>query len=178
MNKFGMLLIMLSFVSGAFLTSLDATQMMWQYFIPALLVGFIGLVMVKYHHRKAARADHKLDDDLNTMDKCLHNIVANLQQLYDQKEDLPTFEARFEIDKRFRDDLNQFAEIRDSLRHLFGLQKYADIMSAFAAGERYVNRVWSASTDGYVDEVKTYIEKAFRQFTEAQNKFVEAKTGI
>ena len=37
--------------------------------------------------------------------------------------------------------------------HVFGMQNYADVMSNFAAGERYINRVWSASTDGYVDEV-------------------------
>ena len=61
------------------------------------------------------------------------------------------------------------------MRHLFGLQPYADIMSAFAAGERYINRVWSASTDGYVDEVKMYLTKAHDQFIEAQGKFDKAK---
>jgi len=70
-----------------------------------------------------------------------------------------------------RDDLNIFANARESMQHVFGLQNYADVMSAFAAGERYVNRVWSASTDGYVDEVRTYLARATEQFGEAHSLF-------
>ena len=44
-------------------------------------------------------------------------------------------------------------------------------MSSFAAGERYINRVWSASTDGYVDEVMMYVEKALLQFQHAKEEF-------
>jgi len=78
---------------------------------------------------------------------------------------------RFEIDRRFRDDLFAFADARRSMIVLFGLQAYADIMSAFAAGERYLNRVWSASTDGYVDEVLQTIDRAHEQFVEARRLF-------
>ena len=46
----------------------------------------------------------------------------------------------------------------------FGLQSFADVMNPFAAGERYLNRVWSASTDGYIDEAHTYVTKAREQF--------------
>ena len=176
MKKIGYVLIMLSFLCGSFLTSLDATLVDWRYFIPALIVGFIGLAMVKSEHKKATQSDHKLGDDLHLMDQSLKQIVLNLKQLNAQKEELPTYQARFEIDRLFREDLDNFAEVRNSMRHLFGLQTYADIMSAFAAGERYVNRVWSASTDGYIDEVKLYLSKAHDQFIEAQAKFAAAKT--
>jgi hypothetical protein len=47
------------------------------------------------------------------------------------------------------------------------------VMSAFAAGERYINRVWSASTDGYIDEVRSYLERATQQFGEARSLFEE-----
>ncbi len=53
------------------------------------------------------------------------------------------------------------------------LQGYADVMSAFAAGERYINRVWFASTDGYVDEVRGYLDRATQQFREARALFAE-----
>lgn len=170
----GYLFISLSFLGGSFLTSLDANLVNWQYFLPLLLLGFIGLAMLKSEHKKAAQCSHKLGDDLKLMDACLDRIVENLQELNSNKTDLPTYQARFEIDRRLREDLNNFAEVRDSMRHIFGLRTYADIMSAFAAGERYVNRVWSASTDGYVDEVKAYLNKAFVQFCEAKIKFTEA----
>jgi hypothetical protein len=72
-----------------------------------------------------------------------------------------------------REDLNDFANARESMKHIFGLQNYADVMGAFAAGERYINRVWSASTDGYVDEVHSYLDRATRQIREARVLFVE-----
>jgi len=86
---------------------------------------------------------------------------------------LPVYEARFEIDRLLREDLNDFANARESMKYVFGLQNYADVMSAFAAGERYINRVWSASTDGYVDEVHNYLERATQQFREARSLFAE-----
>lgn len=52
--------------------------------------------------------------------------------------------------------------------HLFGLQTYADIMSNFAAGERYINRVWSASADGYDEEADIYLKKAAVQLTKPE----------
>ncbi|MDZ7770818.1 MAG: hypothetical protein U5K38_18035 [Woeseiaceae bacterium] len=42
-------------------------------------------------------------------------------------------------------------------------------MSEFAAGERYINRVWSASADGYDGEAADYIAKAAHQFRDAQS---------
>jgi hypothetical protein len=101
----------------------------------------------------------------------LRNIQSNLEEICSRKSDLPVYEARFEIDRLFREDLNNFANARESMIHVFGMQNYADVMSAFAAGERYINRVWSASTDGYVDEVHQYLEKARNQFAEAYGLF-------
>ena len=79
------------------------------------------------------------------------------------------------LDRLFRRDLQNFAEARESMIHVFGMQDYADVMSNFAAGERYINRVWSASTDGYVDEVTAYLERARDQFVEAHRHFHELK---
>ena len=96
-----------------------------------------------------------MSGNLQILETSLTNILDNLETLNDDSDTLPVYEARFEIDRLLRDDLNNFANARESMKHVFGLQHYADVMSAFAAGERYINRVWSASTDGYVDEVRS-----------------------
>ena len=62
--------------------------------------------------------------------------------------------------------------------HLFGLQTYADIMSDFATGERYINRVWSASADGYDNEADLYLRKAAVQFDAAKDKLLKAVESI
>jgi hypothetical protein len=38
-----------------------------------------------------------------------------------------------------------------------------------------LNRVWSASADGYIDEVNAYIEKARVQFAESLDKIRRLK---
>jgi len=48
-------------------------------------------------------------------------------------------------------------------------------MSAFAAGERYINIVWFQSTDGDVDEVRHFTdpESAIQQAREARVLFTD-----
>ena len=176
MKKAGYMMIIIAFMGGALMTSLDPRSLPWSGFIPLLVFGFGGLWLVKREHHSAARSDHKLGDDIAEMSLRLERIVDNLESLAAKKNELPTYEARFEIDRLFREDLDAFAEIRESMQHKFGLRQYADIMSAFAAGERYINRVWTASTDGYVDEVIMYLDKAAAQLHEAKEKFNAAKT--
>ena len=114
-----------------------------------------------------ARSDETLASNRASIEDSLDRIVVNLEQLETGKESIPPWELRFEIDRRFRTDLNAFVEARHSLSHIYGLQHYADIMSAFAAGERYLNRVWSSSADGYIEEARTYVGKALEQFEES-----------
>jgi hypothetical protein len=47
-------------------------------------------------------------------------------------------------------------------------------MSQFAAGERYINRVWSASADGYDAEARNYLERAASQFRDARQHLQSA----
>jgi hypothetical protein len=173
MKTTGLLLVVASFLAGSFLCVLDPRLVNWSYLVPVLAVGVVGL----WIHRKAehgeSRADHRLAGNMDTLEKSLDNILANLVALDDRRDELPVYEARFEIDRLFREDLNAFADARESMIHVFGVQDYADVMSNFAAGERYINRVWSASTDGYQDEVRLYLTRARNQFTEARRHFGE-----
>ena len=41
-------------------------------------------------------------------------------------------------------------------------------------GERYINRVWSASADGYDEEAAAYLHKAEKRFAEAQEQLLAA----
>lgn len=173
MKILALILIIASFLAGAFLSVLDPRVVDWMKMIPVLLVGVAGLVVYRRAHHAEARAGDRLAGNIETLESSLAGILANLEVLCGRGEDLPVYEARFEIDRLFREDLNNFAEARESMIHVFGIQNYADVMSNFAAGERYINRVWSASTDGYVDEVREYLERARKQFTEGHRHFRE-----
>ena len=168
-----LLTIMASFLAGAFISVLDPTQVNWSWFLPVIIVGIIALFLYRRAHHGEEKASHKLSGNLQILDTSLENILGNLKTINADSHTLPVYEARFEIDRLLREDLNNFANARESMKHIFGLQNYADVMSAFAAGERYINRVWSASTDGYIDEVRSYLERATQQFGEARALFEE-----
>lgn len=165
--------VILSFLAGAFIAVLDTTLINWSLFIPVLAVGVIALYIFRKAHHGEAKASHRISGNMQTLDTSLANILDNLEKINTDSANLPVYEARFEIDRLLREDLNNFANARETMQHVFGLQAYADVMSAFAAGERYINRVWSASTDGYVDEVHSYLERATQQIREARNLFVK-----
>lgn len=174
MKNLGFALVMVSFLSCAFITSLDPYLVNWMYFVPSLLGGVIGLIMFKRAETAHAKSTEVLEGNRAILTTSLANLVTHINELETRKEDIPTWEMRLEIDKIFRDDLLAFADARKSMIHIYGMQQYADIMSDFAAGERYINRVWSASADGYVDEVLAYVTKARHQFNEAQKKLANA----
>lgn len=174
MKNLAFLLVALSFLGGSFLTSLDKEHVNWMYFVPVLLVGFVAAIMFRKLSHADNKQGHVLQNNKKVLIESMGNILTNLEALNGNKENIPTYEMRFEIDKLFRDDLINFADARESMKHIFGLQHYADIMSSFAAGERYINRVWSASTDGYIDEVMMYVEKSLSQFQHAKEEFDQA----
>ena len=175
MGTIGFILTALGFLGGAFLASLDPSSMRWELFIPCLLLGAGGVYLIKRTSLRHALSDETLASNRAHIEDSLLRIIAGLKELESGKDDMPHWELRFEIDHRFRTDLNRFADARQSLSHMFGLQAYADIMSAFAAGERYLNRVWSASADGYAEEARTYIGRALEQFVDAEAKLHSAQ---
>ena len=169
-KKIGYTMVGLSFLGTAFITSLDELTVDWHLFLPTLVAGILGVIAVKKALQREAHSEGVLTVNLGNIETSINRIVSNLVTLNNEKESIPAYEIRFEIDKKFRADLNLFADSRRSLGHRYGLQPYAEVMSAFAAGERYLNRVWSASADSYVDEVKLYLDKAQEQFIDARDK--------
>ncbi|TCI04494.1 hypothetical protein EZV61_00510 [Corallincola luteus] len=170
----GYMLLIIGALAAAFTTSLDPATLPWGYYAVAMVVGAVGLVMVKRHQHLVAHDPEQLEENLGQLNDALGRIVMEAEQLVDRRHELPVHEYRFEIDRLFRADLNQFAEARYSIRHSCGVQVFADVMSPFAAGERYINRIWSASADGYLEEANTYLVRALEQFREARAKLTAA----
>ena len=172
MKELGYFLLVAGFLGGAFATALDVEQVNWTIFAVAALAGIAGLIMVKRQASAHARSGSVLEVNRNELRDSIHNIVRDIEGLsYGDDEGVT---LRDDIDLKIRNDLRRFADARESMVHLFGLQAYADIMSSFAAGERYINRVWSAAADGYGAEATTYIAKAAKQFADAQSQLTKA----
>ena len=173
MKNIGFFLLAVGFLAGAYATALDVDNVNWQIFIVAAIAAIAGLVMVKRAASAHAQSDEVLELNRGELRDSIANVVRDLGEIVAGKESRGP-ELRDAIDLRLRNDLRRFADARESMVHLFGLQTYADIMSSFAAGERYINRVWSASADGYDEEAETYLAKAAEQFEDAQKQLLAA----
>ena len=171
MKNLGYLLVAIGFLGGAFATSLDVQNVNWMIFTSTAAAAVVGLVIYKMQVGALARSEEVLKTNRVELRESIANVVDDLQEL--NKDNLTRGAVlRDRIDLKLREDLRRFADARQSMVHLFGLQTYADIMSHFAAGDRYINRVWSASADGYDEEADAYLKKAAVQFDEAKQRLL------
>jgi hypothetical protein len=170
MRKIGYLMITVGFLAGSLAAIVDKENVQWGCFAAALAVGVVGVGLVRFGAHREKRVEGKLTEDIQSIETSLSRIVENMNGLNAQKSSINTYDVRHRIDELFPEDLTVFVEARQSIAHTHGLNAYADVMSSFAAGERYLNRVWSASADGYIDEVNTYLDKAQAQFAESLAK--------
>ena len=177
MKNLGYLLITIGFLGGALASVTDEEQVEWGYFAGAVALGVAGVVVVRTSEKQVSTSEGKLAANIETVEGALGSIVENITRLNEEKESINTYDVRHKVDELFVEDIGRFVDARESIGHLYGLSAYGDVMSSFAAGERYLNRVWSASADGYIDEVNAYIDKAREQFVDSLDKIRRLKVG-
>lgn len=177
MKNFGYFLVAAGFLGGAYTTALDVENVNWTWFGATAVAAAIGLFIYKRQVHALARSESVLESNRAELRESIANIVKDLGEINGDGLSKGAV-LRDRIDLKLREDLRRFADARESMVHLFGLQTYADIMSHFAAGERYINRVWSASADGYDDEADAYLKRAGEQFNEAKQQLLKAADGI
>jgi hypothetical protein len=165
-KKIALLLLGCGFLGGAYVTSLDVEEVDWLWFGTAAVLAIAGVILAKRSDRAAATSGELLESNRSELNESLGNIVRDLNRLIDGPA-VKGEALRNWIDEQLRPDLRRFADARESMVHLYGLQAYADIMSEFAAGERYINRVWSTAADGYDEEAGIYLKRASHQFEDA-----------
>jgi len=173
MRQIGLSLIILGFLGGALLAVLDPHTIEWSWFIPCLIVGVIGVVVVQLAIRRDASDTTRTQSNFQILRSSLGTIVSKLDELDAGKASIDVYQLPERIDRLVRADIEDFVGARESIAHACGMQAYADVMSHFAAAERYLNRVWSCSADGYENEAHVFIGRSREQFTEAAAKLAE-----
>ncbi len=163
-------MVTVGFIAAALAAVVDESVVRWLWYIPALGLGVAGVAAVRIDNARHSKTEHHVNSNIETIETCLERISANISRLNTDKHNIDTYDIRHRIDELFTDDLEMFVDARESIAHRYGLSAYGDVMTCFAAGERYLNRVWSASADGYIDEVNVYLDKAQEQFAESLKK--------
>jgi hypothetical protein len=163
----GHLLLWIGFLSGAFLTvrNLEVKEHKWRtihwplYGI-ALGVGVAGVTLLRHARSRDAAQSDKVEANVRILEVSLHQLLERLELLRNQADSFDVFEVHSWIDAQLMPAVGDFVQSREALIHTYGLPAYAEMMTDFSIGERSVHRAWSASADGYVDEVWLCLDRA------------------
>lgn len=168
MKALGYLLVVGGFLAASLAAVQQVEGVPLEGYFGGLIAGIVGVALIRTATRRTARSEDTLSSNIGTLSQSLEGIVERVARLEQEGDETDVYELRHRIDAEFPELLNGFVQARESIGHRFGLNDYAEVMNPFAAGERYLNRVWSASTDGYIDEARTYLTKSREQFEEAR----------
>ena len=167
MKTIGFLMITAGFLLATLVAVQEARPVSWTWYVPMLAIGVIGVFVVRKATHAETQAEDKVAENIGTVHSSLEQVVAKVTKLNAEKANINPYDMRHRIDDEVLSHLDDFVAAREAIGHKYGLQQYADVMSSYAAGERYLNRVWSSSADGYIDEVNTFMDRAEVQFKEA-----------
>jgi hypothetical protein len=145
----------------------------WWHYAASMVVGIAGVVIL----RRARRSHHVTDDhaaaQLSELRGSLDRVAANVERA---RKEFPKWSppqlVRF-LDENCATDFALFADSREVLARRFGLNAFAEVMTQFASGERFVNRAWSAAADGYVEEAANNLDRASQHLAHAQQLIKE-----
>ncbi|MDG2012502.1 MAG: PDZ domain-containing protein, partial [Pirellulaceae bacterium] len=142
----------------------------WFWYLASAAISIVGIVLIRKSKQVTVGQDAKTEADLQQLTTSLSNLIAKTEKLSQEIKDYKPRQIVHYIEDELHDDLRDFADGRDSITVEFGLPVFAEVMTEFAAGERAINRAWSASADGYVEEAETCIARALKLLQLAQNK--------
>jgi hypothetical protein len=139
----------------------------WGWYTFAMCLGIAGVAVLRHAKQQDHADDAQTEAEYSVIQRSLAEVAATVEEMSCQTDHVPSEVVR-RIDDQCAEPLSDFADSRQALVKRFGLGMYAEVMTEFAAAERYINRAWSAAADGYVDEVKASLVRANRHLQEAK----------
>lgn len=170
--------IMVSLISAAKLPISDAN---WPDTLPlytgAVILALGGLLL--WHWSKIPQTDNQaalstLQARSNVME-CLPKLLAKMQELQPQLDHLEGKQIAIQVEILLNTYVLPLVVERKEIIRQFGPYQGVEILVAAAQGERLLNRIWSAASEGYLSEAIDNYPKAFAAFQKAYNQFAKVK---
>jgi len=181
----GQVLLWIGFLGGAFFSVLrleepDAawSTIPWGYYGVSALVGIGGVVLLRLHKAAQAVDGESAGAELTAVRESLSKVSEHVTNLRSNLDNMSCEDVLEYIDEECAPLLAEFADGRMSISNRFGTKRYAEVMTEFASGERYLNRAWSAAADGYVDEVGASVGHANTFLLAAVASLQSASQGV
>ncbi len=139
----------------------------WQWYGLAMAIGLGGVFILRSTSKNQINDAAKNDADYTTIQNSLQALIKGMAKLQSLAEEEKVSQISKTIDDEMAEPFSEFADARQALINRHGLQFFADVMTQFASAERFVNRTWSASVDGYIDEVNKSLDRASKHLANA-----------
>ena len=172
----GHVLLWAGFLAAAFISTRQQDAVEWSWYGVGVAIGVAGIVLLRARAATSGEGKAQAEIQVARLGEILEKIAAGLAELKRKQDSIAVADVRDFIDQRLAPRLREFAESREALSGVHGLEAYVEVMSRFAAAERNLNRAWSASADGYVDEVWACVEQAEGFLKEAANVLGEYRS--
>lgn len=140
----------------------------WVLFIIGFVILMLGVALK--HLGKSQVVLELRGSKMQEIAERLEAIRNELKAINSEKAQLSNEELHEKVEHLTAKTIYQFSLGLNTIKTSLGLKEYNNIMTSFAPGERYLNRVWSATTDGYHEEALNYLERAVPQIEEAHTK--------
>lgn len=141
-------------------------------FIAGLAWAIIGNIIWHRSERKIVLGqleEHKNDTEKSPLGM-LKSTVPAIELLYQKAQTLQGMELCEEVDKVLDQYVHPFTEKRKTFMDILGQAKGAEILLDVAYGERMLNRVWSAASDGYHQEALNSLVESLNNYKKAAGK--------
>ena len=163
MKLFGTIFLYIGTIGG--LIAAARIPPYYEIFWGSLAILIIGILMRRWTGRpKLIESGYS---DFEEMREYLKHALREIQSLLASRDVLTLESLHKRIDRISNEHFYNFGQSCSSLKSFFGIRGYNSVMAHFALAERYINRVWSASTDGYLEESLDYLEKAEPELKDA-----------
>ena len=162
MRSLGVVLLGAGFLIAAFGLVRERESVTWALYGAGLTISVLGIGLQKIVRYAQGHDEEVLLANMTVLINALEQLHTKLHALVRKRRELDVYEVSARIDRDLLPDINEFVAARETVIHKYGLAAFARMMDPFASAERALNRAWSASADGYVDEVFLSLERAER----------------
>ena len=140
-------------------------------FLTAFFITIIGNLLWHKSERQIVKAEleeHK--NDGNNPLAMLSKTVPAIEALFAKAQNTQGMDLCEEVDKVLDTHVHPFTEKRKTFMDILGQAKGAEILLDVAYGERMLNRVWSAASDGHHQEALNSITESLENYKKAAGK--------
>ncbi len=163
--------IILALISAAKLPVINTTWSdMLPFYILSILLACVGLFI---YHKSQSLSNFTYNSSTlacSSTTTLLQELIAEMNKLETEIFNLNEVEIAEKINILLNDYVLPCIATRQEIIESLGHYKGAEVLTSIAQGERLLNRIWSAASDGKIQEIYLIYPKIIYNFEEAYQK--------